>query len=419
MAKAMVITVGTGSTVAHGICFSIRNQNPEYIAFLLTKESKEKTMPIITKDKVMEGRNYSERILHDPNDVERIAEESQKVIKSLKYKSQDVAIDYTSGTKAMSAGLTIAGIKLKVGTLVYVSGDRNTRGTVISGTERLMLLEPNRIYADDLWIRAVELFNKFQYDTCIKIIGEAELLLADEEFQQKLLTLESLAKAYSYWDKFELNKAFEELNRLTRNKFLDAWEAKSRIKKNKAALYQEKNNIFCKERIADLLENAERRGVEKKFDDAVARLYRTIEYIAQYKVNEKGYFKKDERGKVWADDLDIEFLPSLDLRQKYERYRDFKDNKIKLTLHSLYELLDDLGEEIGRTFKKEMDKKDSKLKKLLAMRNNSILAHGFGPVSGSTYKEMLSTVKKFTKLVAPELDEYMDRVKFPIIKLSA
>ena len=88
-------------------------------------------------------------------------------------------------------------------------------------------------------------------------------------------------------------------------------------------------------------------------------------------------------------------------------------------MYSLYELLDDLGEEIGRTFKKEMDKKDSKLKKLLAMRNNSILAHGFGPVSESTYKEMLNTVKKFTKLGVSELDEYMDRVKFPIIKLSA
>ena len=419
MAKAMVITVGTGPTVAHGICFSIRNQNPEYIAFLLTKESKEKTMPIITKDKVMEGRNYSERILHDPNDVERIAKESQKVIKSLKYKSQDVAIDYTSGTKAMSAGLTIAGIKLKVGTLVYVSGDRNTRGTVISGTERPMPLEPNRIYADDLWIRAVELFNKFQYDTCIKIIGEAEPLLADEEFQQKLLTLELLAEAYSSWDKFELGKAFKNLNSLTNNESLTAWGVKSRVEENKAALYQEKDNVFCKERIADLLANAERRGVEKKFDDAVARLYRTIEYIAQYKINEKGYFKKDKKGKVQTDDLDIGSLPSLELQQKYQKYRDSKNNKIKLTLYSLYELLDDLGEEIGRTFKKEMDKKDSKLKKLLAMRNNSILAHGFGPVSESTYKEMLNTVKKFTKLGVSELDEYMDRVKFPIIKLSA
>lgn len=417
MAKAMVVTVGTGPTVAHGICFSIRNQNPDFIIFLVTQESKQKTIPTILQDEVMEERKYKEITLPDPNDVEKIAEESEKVIKSSKYKPQDVAIDYTSGTKAMSAGLTIAGIKLKVGTLVYVSGDRNTRGTVISGTERPIPLEPNRIYADDLWVGAVELFNKFQYDTCIKIIGEAKPLLADEKFQQKLVTLESLAEAYSSWDKFELKKAFEKLESLAGGEFAATWGIKSQVRKNKAALYQEKDNVFCKERIADLLENAKRRGVERKFDDAMARLYRTVEYIAQYRVNERGLFKKDEKGKVRTDDLDIKSLPSSELRQKYRKYRDPKDNRIKLTLHSLYELLDDLGEEIGRTFKKEMDKKDGKLIKLLGMRNNSILAHGFGPVSESTYKEMLNTVKEFTKLILPELDKYMDGVNFPIIRL--
>ena len=417
MAKAMIVTVGTGLTVAHGICFSIRNQNPEEVVFLVTKESKEKTMPIITKDETMEGRNYSEIMLQDPNDVERIAEESDKVIKSLKYKAQDVAIDYTSGTKAMSAGVTIAGIKLKVGALVYVTGKRDERGVVISSTERLVALEPNRIYADDLWVRAVELFNNFQYDACIRIISEAKSLLADKEFQKRLNVLESLAAAYSCWDKFELNKAFEKLGSLEGNGLLAAWRVKSRVKKNKAALYKEKDNIFCEERIADLLENAERRGSENKFDDAVARLYRTVEYIAQYKVNERELYKKNEKGQPQTDDLDIGKLRK-ELQQRYEKYRDPKDNKIKLTLHSLYELLNDVNEQIGKAFKEEMHKRESKLKKLLAMRNNSILAHGFGPISESTYGEMLNTVKELVKLIIPKLDEYMDRVKFPIIRLS-
>ncbi len=143
MPETMIITVGTGPTVAHGICFSIRQQNPENIVFLVTRESKEKTIPIITQDKILEGEKYSEIVLSDPNDVERVVEESEEVIKSLKYKPEDIVIDYTSDTKAMSAGVTIAGIKSKIGSLVYVSGKRDNRGVVISGTERLISLEPN------------------------------------------------------------------------------------------------------------------------------------------------------------------------------------------------------------------------------------------------------------------------------------
>lgn len=417
MAKVMIVTVGTGPNVAHGICFSIRDRNPEEVVFLVTEESKDKTMPIILKNRAMEDREHREIMLHDPNDVEKIAAEAEDVIKSLKHKKQDVAIDYTSGTKAMSAGVTIAGIKLKVGFLVYVTGERDERGVVISGTERPVSLQPNRIYADDLWIRAVELFNEFQYEACAEIIGEAKLFLADEEYQKKLFTLESLAEAYSCWDRFDLTKAFEKLDNITTDELLAIWGIKSRINdKNKAALYQEKENIFCKERIADLLENAKRRAAENKYDDAVARLYRTIEFIGQYKVNQRGLFKKNEEGQPKTNDLDIKKLPK-EMQEKYKKYIDNKDNKIKLGLRNLYELLDDLGEEIGTSFMKEIKKRDSKFKKLLGARNNSILAHGFNYISKSIYEDMLNTVIEFARLVDQELDKSMDKVKFPTIRL--
>lgn len=412
----MVITVGTGPTVAHGICFSIKRENPEYVLFLGTQESQEKTMPIIKKDEVMKERNLSETVLSNPNDVESITQESEEAIRNLKYNPRDIVIDYTSGTKAMSTGVTIAGIKVKVGTLVYVSGDRDGRGIVISGTERLISLEPNRIYADALWIKAVDLFNNSQYDACIKIICEAKLLIADKEFQQRMSTLEELTETYSCWDKFELKKAFEKLAGVTDNEFLPAWGIKSQVKKNKESLYQEKDNLFCKERIADLIENAKRRGREGKFDDAVARLYRAIEYIAQYKVNEKGLYKRNKKGVPQPDDLDINALPP-GLKSKYEQYWDDKDNKIKLSLYNLYELLKDLNEEIGKTFIEEVNTKDSKLKKLLGMRNNSILAHGFNTVGESGFDKMLGIIQGLTKSIVPDLDRYTDKVKFPIIKL--
>lgn len=416
MAKVMIIIVGTGPSVAHGICCSIENQNPEKVIFLVTQESKEKTLHTILQDKVMFRKDYSEVLLSDPNDVEKIAQESDKIIQCLKCEPEDITIDFTSGTKAMSSGVTIAGIKQRVGSFVYVTGKRDERGVVISGTERMFSLEPNSIYADDLWIKAVELFNNYQYDVCIRIINEARSLIAEGEFQRKLSTLEVLAKAYSYWDRFELKKAFEKLDSLTGNEFLPVWGIKSQVQKNKERLHQEKDNNFCKERIADLIENAKRCSGEGKFDDAVARIYRAIEYIAQYKVNEKQLFKKDKKGEVLTDDLDIDSLP-LQLKEKYEEYRDHKSNKITLDLCKLYELLKELNETIGEYFTKEMSNKNSKLKKLLHIRNHSILAHGFKSVRESEFTEMLDVVQKLAKLVIPDLDYLSDKASFPKIKL--
>ncbi len=416
MPKVMIITVGTGPTVAHGICRSIEAQNPDKVIFLVTQKSKEKTLHIILQDKVTLGKEYSEVLLDDPNDVEKIAQESEATIRELKCDSKDIVVDFTSGTKAMSAGVTIAGVKLKVGTFVYVTGERDERGVVVSGTERIVSLEPNCIYADDLWRRAIELFNNYQYDASIKIIDEAKSLIAETEFQQKLSTLGILAEAYSCWDRFELKKAFEKLDSLTGSEFLPVWGIKSRIEGNKDILYQEKDNIFCKERLVDLIENAKRRCEEGKFDDTVARLYRITEYIAQYKVDERELYKRNNKGVPQHDDLDIEKLP-LDLKPKYEQYQDKKDKKIKLSLHQLYELLKDLKEKVGEIFIKEEDKKDSELKKLLGMRNNSILAHGFNPVGEFEFDKMLGIIQKLAKFVIPDLDYLSEKAKFPKIKI--
>ncbi len=416
MPKAMIITVGTGPSVGHGICFSIKQQNPQKIIFLLTHKSKAKTLPSILQDRIMEGREYVEVLLTDPYDVEKVTEESKEILESIKHKPEDMVIDYTSGTKAMSVGVTIAGIKKGVGTLVYITGKRDEKGIVISGTERPIPLAPNIIYTEDLFLRAVELFNVFQYDACIETLDKARPLLADKEFQQKLLTLRLLAEVYSYWDKFDLQGAFKVLDRLTDNEFLPVWGIKSQVEKNKASLHFEKDNHFCKERIADLIENAKRRGLEKKYDDAMARLYRTIEYIAQYKVNERGLYKRNEKGVPQPDDLNIDKLPP-ELKSKYEQCRDCKDNKVRLSLYSVYGLLKDLKEPIGIGFVEEMGRKDSKFKKLLGIRNISILAHGFKSVKESEFDEMLNITRKLGKSVIQDLDYYIEKVNFPTIKL--
>lgn len=418
MPKAMIITVGTGETVSHGICCAIRQQNPEYIVFLLTKESKGKTLPLILNDVVMKDREYEEMILNDENDIEEIKIECEKVIDKLIKKHiepKDITIDYTSGTKAMSAGVVLAALEKRLGTLVYVSGKRDKNGRVISGTERVVGIEPNKTYAESLFREAVNLFNSCQFNGCLELISQTKHLVTEPEFQNKIELLEKLAQGYSLWDKFDLAEAFSIIDVLSKNQLLPHWEIKAKIKENKERLYKEKENLFCLERVVDLLENARRRGeIENKYDDAIARLYRCLEYIAQLKIAERDLYERNERGGSDTEALDIDKLPS-ELKNKYLKYKDPNDNKVKLGLEADYKLLYDLGDDLGKFFKKEYEK--GLLKKLLSLRNKSILAHGFNPILEKVYKEIIQEVERLIKEAFPNIENITEKIKFPQIRI--
>lgn len=414
MDKAIVITVGTGKNredIAHGICFSIRNQNPDYILFLVSKISDKETMPFILENSSMQNKKYDIKILSDVNDIEKIKIECQNYIKEVIYKGyepKDLVIDYTSGTKAMSSGLTLAALDLKAGILSYVTGNRDDTGRVITGTERLIILEPNKVIADSLFKDAISFFNKYQYEASLKVIDKAKNLYHAFDFQEKISLLEKLSNVYLNWDKFNIKKAYKNLSIIPKDKILYELGIKDKIKENKEALLKENDNKFCYERIADLLENAKRRGdIENKYDDAVARLYRLIEYLAQYKLDELG---------LDTNDIDLEKIP-YKLRNKYEKNRDQKDGKIKLGLYESYELLSDLGEELGERFLTDYKNNKSELKKLLYIRNYSILAHGLSSVTEKNYKKILNFIKDFAEFLIPDLSEYIKKVKFPEINL--
>ena len=141
--------------------------------------------------------------------------------------------------------------------------------------------------------------------------------------------------------------------------------------------------------IYDLISNSIRRAeLENKYDDAVARLYRVIEKMAQVRL--KSIYKIDT-GNVILDQLAI----SSSAKEKYLKYKDSKDNKVKLPLFASYSLLSELGDSLGRAFFKVYD---MKLKPLLDTRNHSILAHGDKKIEKDTYEKMLEVVIEFGEI---------------------
>ncbi len=401
--KIMFITVGTGRGIEHGIVYSIRQSSPDFIVFLITEESKKKLEEIVRE--IENEYEYKEEKLEKEDDVEKIAEKIREIINKNKEGYNTVTIDFTSGTKAMSAGAVWAGIKEKVDALIYVTGERDKEhGRVKSGTERMYTLTPNKIYADELLEKAKEAFNSCNYEECKRLCEEVEEIIKEEEILKEIRILKKLAEGYSAWDRFDFEKAYRELtsSEIDEN-ILHKWGIKNRRQKNISVLEKEKKEPFCIERLADLLENAERRANEGKYDDAMARLYRALEYIAQILAYQHSILKIDKQnGRV---EIDKSKIPS-NIIKKYEKYE--KNGRIILGLQNLFELLKDLGEDIATEFCN-----DKKIKMILQKRNYSILAHGFIPVDEESYENASQKVKEYVRKLG-KLD--FEAVKFPRIR---
>lgn len=66
-------------------------------------------------------------------------------------------------------------------------------------------------------------------------------------------------------------------------------------------------------------------------------------------------------------------------------------------LRNDYDLLRDLGDPLGSAFCQAYVERDSPLRKRLEQRNNSILAHGAGPVNREAASELLQILEGFTR----------------------
>ena len=373
MNLAMLVTVGVGSTVSDAIVFAIRDKRPDFVVFLTTEQSDE-TMAAVLEKLALSPEDYTCRRVSDADDVEKCTLNFMDAVRDLKtrgFDAQDLVADFTSGTKAMSAALVAAGVEESIGKLSYIIGERGEGGIVISGTERAYPLVPNKLTIRRLTKQAIARFNANQFDPCLEMIGQIEGLTRLPKVSQAMATLKTLVLGYRSWDRFDYPSALSHLKCLKGNALLSEWGLKSELEKHKAFLYRVSQSEYGVERAVDLWNSAEKRGAEGRFDDAIARLYRLMEYIAQVQL-----FNRHKGLKT--SDLDVQLLPE-SLRPRY-RQKAGRSEKIELPLYDSYALLKDLDDDLGHLFADECGGKGD-YKKVLGLRNQSILAHGFGPVS--------------------------------------
>jgi CRISPR-associated protein (TIGR02710 family) len=406
----MFLTVGTGrdrEDIARALVRSIRNYRPDRIWLLVTAKSRDETFPVMLRE--LGGAPPAEmRLIQSEDDAEACWRAARLLIGeriAAGVPASDMVVDYTSGTKAMSAGLFAAAAFAGVETIAYVIGTRDAGGRVISGTERFYSLAPRVFFAERDLDLALRLVDAYQFEAAADLASGARAV-GDPDILARASGLQELARAYGTWDRFDHAAAFQLLDRLSGNPGLDGLKLRGVVERGKQFLYQAKAKPFSPERLADLVANARRRFEEGKYDDAVARCYRGFEYLAQLRLKQMGLSPADLRWEAVAQKL------RPDLHGVWQGRADER-GKMLLGLKRSFELLRDLGDPLGARFFPVYEDKQSPLRKRLEQRNNSVYAHGTDPVGKEAAEALLAILEAYASEEVPGWDGLLAAATFP------
>ncbi|MDZ8054615.1 MAG: TIGR02710 family CRISPR-associated CARF protein [Aulosira sp. ZfuVER01] len=419
MAKILMITVG-GSH--QPIVTAISSLKPNRVVFICSDGSKGSKSQIIGEGKPCEVRRGNEVIeklpniptqlnlrdrfqadkdlvlLNNPDDLSECYRLISEKIRSLKVEvlDSDIFADYTGGTKSMSVALAIASLDYALTVYLTTSSTRENIIRVERGERS------RRVALASVTVqRKIEQFlpgylEQYNYPAAIAelkyLLQKIELSPEDTKRVEQLL---DCCSGFDAWDRFDHATAWTYLSRYIGNQEIKpAALFLKRVMGSREAFCQAVDDEFQApdkirgheyEIVEDLLLNAQRRAILERYDDAVARLYRALELLAQVHLW--------KRYQIKTGDVNIEKLPEL-VQEKYKFMRSPSNNKIELALRKSYELLSELSNDtLGLMYQE----KENAILNALKIRNYSILAHGLRPINNSDYQS-------FSKVVIPFIE---------------
>ena len=346
------------------------------------------------------------------------AEELQgclRVIKELDHEVADwigrggdyqVVADFTAGTKCMSAALALEARRWPC-RFSYVGGARRTKdgvGVVEAGSERVI---HSANPWDALGFQAVEefvvLFDQQAFAAGAALAEMAMRNVSEPSRKRELHALKLQAEAYDAWDRFDHKSAMNKLQELARYDndlravFGQATADRVRTWTHAYIDYLRKlveGNSPSIQHVVDLLANARRRKTEGRVDDAVARLYRAIESLAQVALAERYEINNTKQ-------VLLERVPEPLHGQWISRA---EEGMVFLGLQDAFALLDCLGDELGAMFK-QLQLHDRQRSPLTA-RNQSILAHGFERVSEKVFAQFWTAALQLAAIQEADLPTF-------------
>ena len=436
-----VLIFSCGGTI-EPLIKSIIKYKPDLIYFIHSQQSLSNAYAILSVFKF--HLNCRFKLIKNYQDINEVFINSRELIFELKKENHTIRIDFTGGTKTMSAGLVLASIGQGCKHSYIGSGDLNGRdkngvGSVLRGHELITEQnDPYESYAIFEFERGKVFFDKFQFQAARLNFEDAKKKSKSPELKNLAEIYIKIVNLYDVWDKFDIviNRnymLFYHLKRFILDEInQDEYVANDFSRNHPLFLDQiEKNIKFLEKKIShqkrvsvdnityylpDLLNNSQRRIDEGKYDDAVARLYRAIELIAQIKLTREGFINEqnlsDNRNfKIKKSEIES-LSDDLHIKDKimgcYEFNREPKKKSFGITSWKSYKLLEGLGFDFAHDYVN-----DNEIKHNITLRNNSILAHGLTPITEDNAKNLYKQVINYAEVICPKIEQCMEFSRFP------
>lgn len=316
-----------------------------------------------------------------------------------------VVVDFTGGTKCMSVAIGLQAARWPC-VFSYVGGDQRSKdgvGVVVSGAEKVVhQVNPWNALGYQAVESFIVLFDQRAFLAAASVVAEAKTRVGREDRKREFAALQHLAEAFDAWDRFahrESQKSLENVRKSAndlRGVFgSDRGEA---VLDDVARVLQYLSEISLVTppsplHVLDLLANAKRREEEGRYDDAVARLYRAIEAVAQVAL-------KERHGIASTEKVPLDLIPE---ESRSEWASRANRGVVALGLQDAYGLLDRLDDPLGRKFR---SLNLNHLESPLSARNRSILAHGFERVSARVFTRLWEAALSLAEVQASDLPAF-------------
>ena len=359
---------------------------------------------------------YSEIVLLDASDFAKCVQEMVDGLAAAvaewcgKDDDFECIVDFTGGTKCMTAALALVARPWPKSSFSYVGANERGLGEGNGGTPGPIVrsVNPWNALGYQAVEDSVEAFDRHAFSEGSQILKDARDRIPEDSLRKSELNdLAMFMDAYDSWSRSEYAKAFNTFNTCFKNANNIAASLNHTSKKyianytgqaiSRLSSLKKGSDRPTRELLEDLISDAWRRRHEGRHVDAVARLYRAVEATAQLRMFEKYGIRST--GKVLVSKLPesmrerlglhsenstttrrwdlIEFVESLLTRTRSTGEK-ATGQTVALGLQGSYEFLIQKGDPLGERFKSlGWNGKESPL----SMRNNSIAGHGFAPVS--------------------------------------
>ena len=443
----LIISVGTSY---EPLVLSIRLFQPQKILFLYT-DLTETILNKIVSYCELDMTSFQKRRVHETNPIDIYREIKHAYLEW--GRPQKLYIDFTGGTKSMSAAAAMAGAVIDVqmvyvGTSNYLADFRKP----YPGSETLFYIDnPLSIFGDLEVEKAMVLFAQNNYSAAREKLEVLKEQIPDPNLRQQLNFAWLLASMYERWDALEFVPAYEAALSLEQQLKRDSrlhrtfllMDCREKIESQRyvleklreiPGLLKEKRNydILCdRETMLPLMftmyMSALIREKQEKYDMATLLMYRLLEMVEQRRIATYGlYISKMVYEKVEFRDAEQLAMNAWDGPQKREwlktevfeiRKKLFPrtENKFlpdQISLLDGFTLLAALKDPIfGYRAADPASGKDSadaaagnenqqaahrkgttdpvlllkRIRSMVYLRNNSIFAHGLGPVAREDY----------------------------------